>query len=281
MDALHSAFLDQMQEILPDEHQQFVEVLNGEVPVSIRRNPIKSTELDLDIEANVPWTSDAVYLSKRPIFTLDPSFHAGAYYVQEASSMFIEQAIRQHVNLNDSIRALDLCAAPGGKSTLVSSLLNNNSLLVSNEVIGSRYKILIENTHKWGNCNQIITNHDVKDLSHLKGFFHLILVDAPCSGEGLFRKDRKARAEWSENNVSLCAARQKRIIAEAADLLAPGGILIYSTCTYNKHENELNAAWIEEHLELSNEKIEIEEAWGLTAMDYGYQAYPHLSLIHI
>ena len=275
MDALHSAFLDQMQEILPDEHQQFVEVLNGEVPVSIRRNPIKSTELDLDIEANVPWTSDAVYLSKRPIFTLDPSFHAGAYYVQEASSMFIEQAIRQHVNLNDSIRALDLCAAPGGKSTLVSSLLNNNSLLVSNEVIGSRYKILIENTHKWGNCNQIITNHDVKDLSHLKGFFHLILVDAPCSGEGLFRKDKKARAEWSENNVSLCAARQKRILAEAADLLAPGGILIYSTCTYNKHENELNAAWIEEYLELSNEKIEIEEAWGLTAMDYGYQAYPH------
>lgn len=275
MDALHSAFLEQMQEILPEEHQQFVEVLNGEVPVSIRRNPRKSTELDLQIEANVPWTSEACYLNKRPVFTLDPSFHAGAYYVQEASSMFIEQAIRQHINLDESVRALDLCAAPGGKSTLVSSLLNNESLLVSNEVIGSRYKILIENTHKWGNCNHIITNHDVKDLNHLRGFFHLILIDAPCSGEGLFRKDKKARSEWSENNVSLCAARQKRILAEAADLLAPGGVLIYSTCTYNRQENELNAAWIEENLGLSNEKINTEEDWGLTTMKYGYQAYPH------
>ena len=238
MDALHSAFLRQMQEILPEDNSSFIEAINGEVPISVRINPYKNSQLDLPFDQPIPWTSEGHYLKKRPVFTLDPSFHAGAYYVQEASSMFIEQAIKQLVDLDGTVRALDLCAAPGGKSTLVSSLLNEESLLVSNEVIGSRYKILIENMHKWGNSNQLIINHDVKDLGHLNGFFNLILVDAPCSGEGLFRKDKKARSEWSENNVALCAARQKRILAEASELLAPDGILIYSTCTYNEHENE-------------------------------------------
>jgi len=275
MDALHSAFLRQMQEILPEDNSSFIEAINGEVPISVRINPYKNSQLDLPFDQPVPWTSEGHYLEKRPVFTLDPSFHAGAYYVQEASSMFIEQAIKQLVDLDGTVRALDLCAAPGGKSTLVSSLLNEESLLVSNEVIGSRYKILIENMHKWGNSNQLIINHDVKDLGHLNGFFNLILVDAPCSGEGLFRKDKKARSEWSENNVALCAARQKRILAEAAELLAPDGILIYSTCTYNEHENEQNAAWIEETLGLESQKINTEKSWGLTEKKFGYQAYPH------
>lgn len=275
MDALHSAFLRQMQEILPEDNSSFIEAINGEVPISVRINPYKNSQLDLPFDQPVPWTSEGHYLEKRPVFTLDPSFHAGAYYVQEASSMFIEQAIKQLVDIDRTVRALDLCAAPGGKSTLVSSLLNEESLLVSNEVIGSRYKILIENMHKWGNSNQLIINHDVKDLGHLNGFFNLILVDAPCSGEGLFRKDKKARSEWSENNVALCAARQKRILAEAAELLAPDGILIYSTCTYNEHENEQNAAWIEETLGLESQKINTEKSWGLTEKKFGYQAYPH------
>jgi len=275
MDALHSAFLRQMQEILPEDNSSFIEAINGEVPISVRINPYKNSQLDLPFDQPIPWTSEGHYLKKRPIFTLDPSFHAGAYYVQEASSMFIEQAIKQLVDLDSTVRALDLCAAPGGKSTLVSSLLNEESLLVSNEVIGSRYKILIENMHKWGNSNQLIINHDVKDLGHLNGFFNLILVDAPCSGEGLFRKDKKARSEWSENNVALCAARQKRILAEASELLAPDGILIYSTCTYNEHENEQNAAWIEETLGLECQKINTEKSWGLTEKKFGYQAYPH------
>jgi 16S rRNA C967 or C1407 C5-methylase (RsmB/RsmF family)/NOL1/NOP2/fmu family ribosome biogenesis protein len=275
MEVLHEAFLEQMKTILPQDHENFIETLNGEAPVSIRMNPFKETQLDLEFESSVPWTDQGAYLKKRPVFTLDPSFHAGAYYVQEASSMLIEQAIKQLVDLSKPIKALDLCAAPGGKSTLLSSLLNDQSILVSNEVIGSRYKILIENMQKWGQSNQIVTNHDVNDFAHLKGFFDLILVDAPCSGEGLFRKDKKSRSEWSEKNVNLCASRQKRILAEASDLLAPNGILIYSTCTYNKHENELNAAWIEENFNLKSKQIKLDEAWGLSELRYGYQAFPH------
>lgn len=275
MEALNNAFIEQLKEILPESYQELIQTLDGEAPVSVRLNPSKKAELDLPLEERIPWTSMGYYLKKRPSFTLDPLFQAGAYYVQEASSMLIEQALVQVLDQSQAVRALDLCAAPGGKSTLLSSLLPQDSLLVTNEVIGSRYKILIENMQKWGQCNQVVTNHDAKDFQNLKGFFDLLLIDAPCSGEGMFRKDKNSRSEWSENNVNLCSARQRRILGETSELLREDGILIYSTCTYNREENEQNVRWLQDEFEMELCPLDLDERWGLEDTGYGYQAFPH------
>jgi NOL1/NOP2/fmu family ribosome biogenesis protein len=173
---------------------------------------------------------------------LDPLFHAGSYYPQEAGSMVLSTVLNA-LNLPENPRILDLCAAPGGKSTLIASFLKNEGLLVSNEVIQPRARILKENLTKWGFTNTIVTNNDPKDFDRLPQFFDAIVVDAPCSGEGMFRKDTKARQEWSEENVQLCAARQKRIVMDVWDALLPGGFLIYSTCTFNATENEDTVSW--------------------------------------
>src|SRR5436190_11131836 len=186
--------------------------------------------------SRVPWSSSGFYLNERPIFTLDPMFHAGAYYVQEASSMFLEQALKQTVDLSQPVKVLDLCAAPGGKSTLIQSLITTESLLVSNEVIKTRVNILSENITKWGAANVIVTNNDPRDFQRLPGYFDVIVIDAPCSGSGLFRKDPAAISEWSRDNVILCSQRQQRILADIMPALKPGGILIYSTCSYSQEE---------------------------------------------
>ena len=213
------------------------------------------------------------------MFTLDPAIHAGAYYVQEASSMFLEQAVRQHVPANEPLRVLDLCAAPGGKSTHLASLLNAESLLVSNEVIRSRASILAENIQKWGRNNVVVTNNDPDDFTKLSGFFDVIVVDAPCSGEGLFRKDAGAMTEWSEDAVALCAARQKRILADVWPALREGGLLIYSTCTYNRAENEENLKWLREEHSAEFLSLTIDPAWGVITVDedniHGYRLFPH------
>jgi 16S rRNA C967 or C1407 C5-methylase (RsmB/RsmF family) len=268
------AFQVQMQQLLGDEWDDFAAALQQPAPISIRYNPYKNTASPAALE-KVSWSPNAYYLPERPVFTLDPAFHAGAYYVQEASSMFVGEVIRQLFPIQKPAKVLDLCAAPGGKTTDLLSCLPAQSLLVCNEVIRSRFQILKQNVIKWGQSNVILSNHDSKDFARLNGFFDVILVDAPCSGEGLFRKDPGASSEWSPNNVQLCTGRQKRILAKAADLLAPGGVLIFSTCTYNRKENEGNASWMMNTFGLEPISLDIPEAWNIVYRDIGYQFYPH------
>ncbi len=253
-------FISSVKELFNDEFDSFLSALETESPTSIRLNSRKKTSLDVECKNPVIWASNAYYLQKRPAFTFDPLFHAGCYYVQEASSMFLEQFIRSYIN--DPVKCLDLCAAPGGKSTQLSALLPEGSLLVSNEVIRSRSYILSENLIKWGNPACIATNNDPQKIGKtLPDFFDLIVVDAPCSGEGMFRKDKNAISEWSPGNVTLCAERQKRILADIWSALKPGGILIYSTCTYNLSENEENIHWLSETFGATPLDVPVPEDW--------------------
>jgi 16S rRNA C967 or C1407 C5-methylase (RsmB/RsmF family)/NOL1/NOP2/fmu family ribosome biogenesis protein len=224
----------------------------GNPPTSIRINKTKwnLANADLKLAENVPWAEDGYYVEKRPVFTLDPWLHAGAYYVQEASSMFIEQAIKR-VNLEVKVQyALDLCAAPGGKSTHLLATLPEDAVLVSNEVVGSRAAILVENITKRGSANVIITQNDPTDFTRFEGLFDLMLVDAPCSGSGLFRRDPHLVSEWSPGQVVLCSQRQKRILADVLPSLKPGGFLIYSTCSYSPDENEAVLDWLAENFQM-------------------------------
>lgn len=271
---LPSAFEEQIDQLLGDKKEAFIQALSTEAPISVRFNPFKPISQAIHL-APIPWHEDGFYLKKRPLFTLDPLFHAGGYYVQEASSMLIAEAIRQHVDLNQPLKVLDLAAAPGGKTTLLSSLINSDSLLIANEVIKSRYKILQQNVAKWGVPNTFTTNLEVVDLSPLKECFDVILVDAPCSGEGMFRKNPDSIKEWSLEHVRLCAARQKKILSNTIDLLKPGGVLLYSTCTYNKAENDYNSQWLSETFPLTFLPLALPEEWNIEARLAGYQLYPH------
>jgi 16S rRNA C967 or C1407 C5-methylase (RsmB/RsmF family)/NOL1/NOP2/fmu family ribosome biogenesis protein len=191
-----------------------------------------------DLAGQVPWASDAFYLKSRPSFTMDPLFHAGTYYVQEASGMFISYALKHIADLSQKLKVLDLCAAPGGKSTLVQSLISPQSFLVSNEVIKTRVPILTQNITKWGRTNGIVSNNDPAHFKRIPGFFDILLIDAPCSGSGLYRKDPAAARSWSTEMVKLCSQRQQRILSDAWECLKEDGFLIYSTCSYSKEENE-------------------------------------------
>lgn len=217
----------------------------------------------LTIDEKVPWTKFGFYLKERPSFTFDPLFHAGCYYVQEASGMFLEQALSQLADLSQPLKVLDLCAAPGGKSTHIQSLISPDSLLVSNEIIKSRSRILIDNIIKWGCHNVMVTNNDPSAFKNLEGFFDVMVVDAPCSGSGLFRKDEEAIDEWSLNNVHLCSQRQQRILAGALPALKENGILIYSTCSYSKEEDEDIADWLVKEFEMENLELKTESNWNI------------------
>lgn len=264
-----------MQALLGPELPSFLEALEQQPPVSIRLNPAKPSRWTvMDLEP-VPWHPGGRYLPERPVFTLDPAFQAGAYYVQEASSMLIAEAVRQLLDLKRPLRALDLCAAPGGKTTLIASLLSEDSLLVANEVIQSRTVPLRHNIAKWGLPNVWACNHDSREFEPLEGYFDLVLVDAPCSGEGLFRKDPEAASEWSLNNVELSCGRQKRILADAAPLVKPGGILLYSTCTYNHREDSGNARWLAETWGFTLRTLALPPEWGIADTGAGYQCFPH------
>jgi 16S rRNA C967 or C1407 C5-methylase (RsmB/RsmF family)/NOL1/NOP2/fmu family ribosome biogenesis protein len=272
-----NGFEERVKPQLQDEWPEFINAHHREPPVSIRINPTKKN-FTLPVDP-VPWTSSGFYLPQRPVFTLDPSFHAGAYYVQEASSMFLEQAFKQIIPTNKPLRVLDLCAAPGGKSTHIVSLINEASLLVSNEVIRSRVNILGENIQKWGNNNVIVTNNDAADFQRIPGSFDVIVLDAPCSGEGLFRKDPNAKEEWSPSNVDLCSARQRRIIEDVWPALKPGGIMIYSTCTYNEQEDEDAILWLKQNHGVESIRLELDPSWGIQEVErsgmYGYKCFPH------
>lgn len=258
---------------------------SDEQVTSIRLNPSKikdptSLSFYQDIKAPIPWCQHGYYLSKRPSFTFDPLLHAGCYYVQEASSMFLEQALKQTVNTNKSLKVLDLCAAPGGKSTHLQSLISQDSLLVSNEIIQTRANILTDNIMRWGAANTIVTRNDPANFSRLSGFFNVIVVDAPCSGSGLFRRDKDAMKEWSISNVELCCQRQHKILTNVWPALKVGGVLIYSTCSYSKKEDEDIMDWLMNSFPIENLSIQIPtgvdivQTFSSDKKAEGYRFYP-------
>jgi NOL1/NOP2/sun family putative RNA methylase len=273
-DTFKSSMLAQLGK---SEYADFEASLYNEIPVSIRINTHKYRSTN-DLE-NVAWCNNGYYLHERPIFTLDPSFHAGAYYVQEASSMFIHHILENIVDGNKDIKVLDLSAAPGGKSTLIANFLNNQGLLVANEIIKNRAYTLKYNISKEGFSNVIVTHNEPKDFTPLADFFDIILVDAPCSGEGMFRKDPNAINEWSPESVQHCSLRQQNILQDVLPALKPGGHLIYSTCTYNEIENIDNVNYAMEKFGLNSLNIAVNKGWNVTEVSkgkaMGYQFYPH------
>ena len=285
-------FQRMMTEVLgKEEYDLLAEALAEDAPTSIRFNSNKSDQLSeakpqtsyrifstLGLPRNlkpqtspVPWCEEGFYLSERPSFTLDPLFHAGCYYVQEASSMFLSHVLREYVK--EPVVALDLCAAPGGKSTLALSELPEGSLLVANEVVRQRANILAENLIKWGNPNCIVTNNYAENFQAFGSTFDLIICDAPCSGEGMFRKDPDSIGEWSLANVDTCWKRQRDIVRDIWHTLKEGGIFIYSTCTYNPLEDEENVAWIAKTLGAEVLSCRPNPAWGLSEKNTHF--YPH------
>lgn len=253
-----------------------LEALTQPSQVSIRLNPHKWNRVPAGSD-RVPWCSTGFYLASRPSFTADPLFHSGCYYPQEASGMFLEEIFRHCFSGRDDLRVLDLCGAPGSKSTHLSALIGNNGYLISNEVIRSRAVVLAENITRWGIPNAMVTNNDPADFSRLAGFFDLIVVDAPCSGEGMFR-DPVARREWSERNAELCQRRQRRILSDVWPALKENGILIYSTCTFNPAENEENIKWLTGNMRAENLRISIASFPAITEIHYegitGYGFFP-------
>lgn len=278
MPNLPSEFIERTRQLMGEaECNALCRALQADEPVSIRTNTGKNAPAPPQVHP-VPWTDNGFYLNRRPAFTFDPLFHAGFYYVQEAASMFIAQAVRRYVNR--PVVMLDLCAAPGGKSTLVRNCLPQGSLLVANEVMRARSQVLAENLIKWGNPEVIVTNNDPADFSRLEERFDVILTDVPCSGEGMFRKDDRAISEWSSEGVELCWKRQRRIVADIWPCLKQGGILIYSTCTFNREENEDNVAWIASTLGAEVLPVDTETEWGITGNLTGedfpvYRFLPH------
>ncbi len=281
--SLPAGLLSSLQTCTGFSHDDFIRVHeNPESLTSVRINPAKCSahQLSFILQQPVPWSGYGFYLGERPSFTLDPLFHAGAYYVQEASSMFLEQALRQTCPFGAQLKVLDLCAAPGGKSTLIQSLISPESLLVSNEVIKTRVNVLSENLTKWGAANAVVTNNDPKDFQRVPGFFDVVLVDAPCSGSGLLRKDPAAVKEWSPENVMLCSQRQQRILSDVLPALKADGILIYSTCSYSQEEDEAIADWLLEEQEMEPLPLHTEKEWGIVTSPspvqkaIGYRFYP-------
>lgn len=250
----------------------FIEAHRTKPPVSLRLNPHKGSALFADA-APVPWCDNGRYLEERPHFAHDPNFHAGAYYVQEASSMFLDFLVRRCFPENKPLCALDLCASPGGKSTLLASALPAQSLLVSNEAIRGRIAALQENLIKWGSDNIILTHNDPADFAQLPAFFDLLVVDAPCSGSGLFRKDPAAAASWNPGLVQLCSKRQKRILADALPALKQHGVLIYSTCSFSPEEDEGIAAWLADQ-GMEPLSPEPETSWNIVRSGNAYRFYP-------
>ena len=263
---LPATFSDHTRQLMGTERfERFLHSFEEEPPVSIRLNPLKTRDLQVTDGESVPWCRYGYYLKHRPNFTMDPLLHAGCYYVQEASSMFLDEVLRQIVNRQlVNCKCLDLCAAPGGKSTLLRAALTPDSVLYSNEPIRQRANILAENVAKWGWQNHLVTNLYPRDYRKTKMLFDLILCDVPCSGEGMFRKDEATVREWSPQQVEKCWQLQRDIVSDAWQCLQPGGILIYSTCTFNTKENEENIRWILQEFDAETVRIQTQPEWNIT-----------------
>lgn len=278
--SLPPAFVEQMRGLLGDELPAFLAALSGAAPTSLRLNPRKPGAA-FDGAAPIPWAEEGLYLPERPVFFKDPLIYAGAYYVQEASSMLIARA----ADWGRDLRILDLCAAPGGKSTLLASRMSAGSLLVSNELVRNRAAILDENLSRWGNPAVLVTHSHPRDFADIHQAFDLIVVDAPCSGEGMFRKDPKTADLWSPKLTRDCAERQREILGNVVGALAPGGRLVYSTCTYNPVENEAVVQWLLDTVPgLRLVDLALPPEWGLRPgiteghspeMRHALHCYPH------
>ncbi|MCF2562922.1 hypothetical protein I6E12_02160 [Prevotella brevis] len=240
----------------------YLKAFETDAPVSIRLNPEKAKELTTDGE-RVPWCRNAYYLPQRPNFTYDPLLHAGCYYVQEAGSMFLDTVMQQWVP-DAPVVMIDFCAAPGGKSLLARTALAAGSVLFSNEPMRNRANILAENVEKWGYADHFVTNNFPRDYRRAKMIADVVLCDVPCSGEGMFRKDEATIREWSMQNVEKCARLQREIVADAWSCLADGGLFIYSTCTFNTHEDEENIQWMMDELGAEVLPVKVDAAWNIT-----------------
>ena len=258
------------------------EAMTGEASVSVRLNPFKQLKGGplpiLEGSSPVPWSPYGHILATRPVFTLHPLFHAGVYYVQDSSAMYVGWAFRKLLERfpGRPLRVLDLCAAPGGKTTDLAASLReacgDDFLLVSNEVMRQRASVLSDNVAVWGDPNVAVTSLDPKAFASLSGFFDIILADVPCSGEGMFRKDPKAVEDWSIDTVALCASRQRRILADVWPALREGGALLYSTCTFEDAENDSNLEWAAE--ELGGEIVLPDNPFGVRTTRHGHLLIP-------
>jgi 16S rRNA C967 or C1407 C5-methylase (RsmB/RsmF family)/NOL1/NOP2/fmu family ribosome biogenesis protein len=285
MPVLPPALLQSLKSLPDFDMDGFIDVhLAHRPPVSIRFNPQKMTGGPGVFEGAepIPWAGAGYYLPQRPAFAQDPLWHAGAYYVQEASSMILEAVWQQYLAGDGPSRVvLDLCAAPGGKSTHLLSLLRPQDMLISNEVIANRVTVLLENITRWGHANVVVTQNDPSAFGRMPHVADVMVVDAPCSGSGLFRRDPEAMQEWSAEAVQHCSLRQQRILADAWDALKPGGILVYTTCSYSPAENEQIVDWISENYPVAVLPLYMMPAWGIESSFTPvhrhpcYRFYPH------
>ena len=258
---LPERFIEQLRGLLPGEWEALTEAIASSEPsVAVRVNDMRQVAVP-DGARRVPWCEQGFYLEDRPTFTFDTDWHAGRYYVQDASSMFIAHVIRHFVM--EPVRYLDLCAAPGGKTTAAIQALPQGSLVVANEIVPPRARVLADNVIRWGNPRCVVTSNAPANLGKFEGFFDVIATDVPCSGEGMMRKDDEAVAQWSPTLVEQCAQRQREILADVWPALRPGGLLIYSTCTYNRQENEEIADFIVNELGATSLKVPIEPDWNI------------------
>lgn len=274
-------FLSRMKEYLgAEDYQAFVASFEERSAKCVRINPLRiSVE---DFLKQVPFSLESSHFSayhykiKEMVSGNHPYHLAGLFYMQEASAGSAVEAL--HVQPGDIV--LDLCAAPGGKSTQISGYLNQEGLLVSNEYVGNRAQILLSNTERMGARNTIVTNeHPEKLCTHFGNYFTKILVDAPCSGEGMFRRNDEAISHWSEEYVTACAVRQKEILASAYKALAPGGELVYSTCTFSMEENEMVITdFLSQHTDM--ELMEPEVSFGRIGLPYGNLEYQKVRRIY-
>ena len=276
------AFTERMRKQLgAEEAEGLFAALDTTSPVAVRLNPAKCGDVGVWSDGEVvAWSKNGRKLQERPSFTLDTAFHAGAYYVQEAASQFID-----HIIAGEELqgkRVLDMCAAPGGKTTIYSTAVGVEGLVVANEYVRSRANVLADNVRKWGYGNVLVTNNAPEHLAQFEGWFDLVAVDAPCSGEGMFRKEEVARTDWSEEAVKMCVARQLSIVREAWQSLRDGGMFIYSTCTFNEDEDEgVLRTFIEEMGEVfaPSQRVEIDKNWGVVRGEIGafqtFRFFPH------
>ncbi len=275
---LSADFIAQMRAILPDEADALLAAITSTEPsVAIRVNPLKAPADAAPALRRVPWCDAGRYLAEREPFTFDVDFQSGRYYVQDASSMFIHHVLRHLVK--EPVRYLDLCAAPGGKTTTAISALPQGSMVVANEIVNARARVLCENLQKWGAPRCVVTCNAPHHFGRLSHFFDVVAADVPCSGEGMMRKDEQARRQWSPALVKQCADLQRSIIADVWDALRPGGLLIYSTCTYNTLENEQMLAWMVHEYGAEPVAVPVPEQWHIHPAIEGnlpcYRFMPH------
>jgi 16S rRNA C967 or C1407 C5-methylase (RsmB/RsmF family)/NOL1/NOP2/fmu family ribosome biogenesis protein len=258
---LPELFISQLRDLLPDEWQALADAITSSDPsVAVRVNAARGVSVP-DRARRVPWCGQGYYLDNRPSFTFDTDWHAGRYYVQDASSMFIAHVIDSLIH--EPVRYLDLCAAPGGKTTAAIQALPQRSMIVANEIVPPRARVLGDNVVRWGNSRCVVTSNAPAQVGKLTHFFDVVAADVPCSGEGMMRKDDEAVAQWTPALVEQCAQRQREILTDVWPALRPGGLLIYSTCTYNRQENEQMAEFIVNELGATSLEVPVDASWNI------------------